>query len=268
MGGRPAVLAACLGAAVSAASAVEVPRRGTDQIARLCVVAFGGSERWREVRDARYTQHVVRYGPGNVPWRERQSEVYLRYQPRRQCRIESKTDEGLAHVVIYDGEKTCVLVGGREDTDPASLRRAYRNALSTLYLFSLPFPLEDPGVQLTYRGTTTYENREVYRLSAQLTPDAVPSPTTSFEYLIDAQSFQVPEMTYTVAADGVTYIVRWGDYRNIDGILRPLRWDYMASPRSKAMSVEFRNLKFNSRLPDSLFAIPPAPSRPARPQGR
>jgi outer membrane lipoprotein-sorting protein len=269
MGTRSAVAAASLAAAVSLAIAVDLPKRGTDQIARLCIVAFGGSERWRSVRDASYTQNVVRYGPGNVPWRERKSEIFLRYQPRRQCRIESTTDEGRPHIVIYDGERTRMFVGGKEESDPAAVRRAHRNALSTLYLFSLPFPLEDPGVQVTYRGTTTYNNRQVYRLSANLTPAAAPAPTTAFEYLIDAQTFHVPEMTYTVATDSVTYIVRWEDYRNFDGILRPMRWDYMASPRSKAMTVEFRDLRLNSGLSDALFTIPPGSSpSPRRPSQR
>jgi outer membrane lipoprotein-sorting protein len=220
------------------------------------------------VRDARYTQNVVRYGPGNTPWRERKSEIYLRYQPRRQCRIESKTEEGLTHLVVFDGEGTRVLVGGKEVADPVAVRRAYRNALNTLYLFSLPFALEDPGVQLTYRGTATYNDRQVYRLSAKLTPSAAPAPATSFEYLIDAQTYHVPEMTYTVAADGVTYIVRWEDYRNFNGILKPTRWDYMASPRAKAMSVEFQNLRINSGLSDSLFTLPPSPPPARRSQAK
>jgi outer membrane lipoprotein-sorting protein len=268
MRARVAVTAACFLAALSPGRAVDVPRRGTDQIARLCVVAFGGAERWRSVRDVRYTQKVVRFGPGDAPWRERKSEVYLRYQPRRQCRIESETDEGLQHLVVYDGEKTRVQVGGKEETDAAAVRRAHRNALNTLYLFSLPFPLEDPGVQLTYRGAAKHDGRQVYRLSAQLTAAAAPSPTTSFEYLIDAQTYQVPEMTYTSAADSVTYIVRWEDYRNFDGILRPLRWDYMASPRTRAMSVEFQNLKLNSGLSDDLFRFSQGKPAPRRPPAR
>lgn len=249
---RPAA-AALLSVLASSVPAVDIPARGTDQIAHFCVVAFGGADRWRQVRDIRYTQVVTRYGPGNKVWSQRSSEVFLRYRSRQQCRIESRTREGNLHVLVYDGEKVRVEVDGREDTDPAAMRRARRLALSTLYLSSLPFRMQDEGVVLTYRGKGKLGGRDVYRLEAAVRSGGSASPADTYEYYIDAETFQVPQLVYTIAADNVSYIVRWSEVRNFEGILRPLRWDYMAGPEQRAMTVDFSNFKLNSGLPDSLF---------------
>lgn len=258
----PAPLAAAVAAALaSAVPAVEIPQRGTDQIAHFCVVAFGGAERWRLVRDMRFTQVVTRYLPGNRPMSERALQVYLRFQPRPQCRIESRTEEGKPHLVVYDGERVRVEVGGREDPDPVVRRRGLRNALSTLYLASLPFPLEDPGVVLSYRGEGKLDGRSVYRLRADVHSSGIPSPADRYEFFIDTETFQVPQIVYTVAAESVSYIVRWSDYRNVDGILRAMRWDYMAGADEKAMSVEFRDLRINPGLSEALFRTRPAAAR-------
>ncbi|MEE9219571.1 MAG: hypothetical protein V3U98_10950 [Acidobacteriota bacterium] len=250
---------------VAGAAAVEIPQRGTDQIAHMCVIAFGGIERWNEVREVRYTQIVTRYGPGNRPLRERTSEVYLRYSPRRQCRIESFTDEGQRHLIIYDGNEVRVEQDGRAKEDPMDKKRALRTALSNLYLSALPFNLKDPDVVLTYRGETEVEGRKTYRIRVRVRGGKFYTPADQFDYFIDAKSFQIPQLIYTNSAEGISYVVRWSELRNVNGLLRPLRWDYMATPRQKAMSLEFRNLEINSGLPDSLFQIPPHPAG-TRPQ--
>jgi outer membrane lipoprotein-sorting protein len=258
---RPAalLLAGMAAAVVPAARAVDLPARGTDQIAHMCAVAFGGMERWREVRDARYSQVVTRYDAGNKPRKERRSEIYLRYQPRRQCRIESRTENGRPHILVYDGERVQILVDGREEKDPDEQRRGLRNALSTLYLFALPFNLEEPGVVLTYRGKAESLGRTIYRLEADVRRGPVPSPADTFEYWIDAETYQIPQVLYTLNAEGVTYVVQWEQLSNLGGVLKPLRWNYMATPRQRAMSVEFQGLQLNAGLADSLFRISAPP---------
>ena len=254
MTARPARLCAALVAlSATQAPAVEIPSRGTDQIAHFCVVAFGGKERWQEVRDARYTQVVTRYLPGNRPKSERTAEIYLRYQPRQQCRIDSRTEDGKRQLMIFDGQNVRVEVEGREDADPMVRRRALRNALSSLYLFSLPFPLRDPGVEVTYRGQGKVDGRPVYQIQAAVRNSGSASAADRYDFFIDTETFRVPQLMYTTAADNVSYVVRWSDYANLNGLLRPLRWDYMSDAMQKAMTIEMRGLKINSNLADSLF---------------
>jgi len=265
---RKAASAALLFCA-STCLAVEFPERGTDQIAHLCIVAYGGAERWSQVRDVRYTLVSTRYMSGNRPVNERSTEVFLRYHPRQQCRIESATREGRRQVVIYDGEKVRVQVDGREDATDAARRRGLRSALSTLYLFALPFNIREPGVTLTYRGQGKLDGRDVYRLQASVRPGGGPSPADTYEFLIDTESFQVQRLVYNIASEAVTYVVRWSDVANLDGILRPARWDYLATEKQKALTYEFRNLKLNSGLPDPLFSTrSPKPRPGARPSSR
>jgi len=263
--GRGLLAAAILAAATSTTRSVDIPTRGTDQIAHFCIVAFGGKERWQQVRDLSFQQVVVRYGPDRKPMGERTSRLYLRYQPRRQCRIESLTDDGKPHLVVYDGEKARVEVGGKEDTNAAIRRKGVRSALSALYLFSLPFPLQDPGVVLSYRGKGSLDGRQAYLLHADASRGSTPSPASTYDFYVDAETYQIPQLTYTVASDSVTYVVRWSDYQNIGGILRPVRWDYMASPRQIAMSVDLREMKINANLADALFRT--GPGRAARDAG-
>ena len=94
------------------AGAVEIPERGTDQIAHFCMVAHGGSERWDTVQDMRFTHVVTRYGPANKVVQERAAEVYMRLQPRQQCRIESFTEDGKPQTIIYDGKEVQLLTDG------------------------------------------------------------------------------------------------------------------------------------------------------------
>ncbi len=237
------------------AGAVEIPERGTDQIAHFCLVAHGGPERWETVRDMRFTHVVTRYGPGNKVIQERAAEVYMRLQPHRQCRIESFTEDGKSQIIIYDGNELQLLNDGVADNDSVALKRARRRTLSLLYMASLPFNLDDEDVSLTYRGEGTISGRDVYPHRAKIRGGRIFSPADTYDYFIDQETYRVAQLVYTNSGEGVSYLVRWSEMKNFGGILRPVRWDYMASPRQKATSVEYKDLQINPGLDSSLFEI-------------
>jgi len=237
------------------AGAVEIPERGTDQIAHFCMVAHGGSERWETVRDMRFTHVVTRYGPGNETIQERAAEVYMRLQPRRQCRIETFTEDGKSQTIIYDGEEIQLLNDGVAETDSVALKRARRRALSLLYMAGLPFNLDDEGVSLSYRGEGKIGERDVYHLRARIIGGKFFSPADTYDYFIDKETYRVAQLVYTNTREGVSYLVWWSEMKILEGILRPVLWDYMASPRQKATSVEYKDLQINSGLDRALFEI-------------
>lgn len=130
---------------------VAVAQESAQALVDRAIRHSGGWAAWSATRSVQFRKTIVRYAPdGTVKDRYVQLHRYL-LNPSPRMRIES-VDKGAKVVLINDGHQAWKLVDGKLATSSSDVNSARNSTFGSHYVFSMPFKLRDPGVQVSDGG--------------------------------------------------------------------------------------------------------------------
>lgn len=221
------------------------------------ITAHGGWEAWVALKDVTFTLTVVSLTPqGDVAG----GRVSLyRLKRHGKARVETVTGNGLL-VEGFDGERPWAVRDGTRLTTTDALTRAHFQAVNWWYWMGIPFKWRDPGVIVRERKPTTFQGKPVAVLEVTFAREG---PTDRFTYYIERETHHIvfvetdlrPGVWPGVAGTGWS---TWHDYRTVGPFtLHTRRISYANRDLTVKRSVVlFGDVRFNTGLPDRLFAGP------------
>ncbi len=225
------------------------------------VAAHGGMEAWENLKDMTFTITRVALDPrGDVAG----AKVSLYYMKRHgKTRVETITGKGLL-VQGFDGQKPWVTLDGKPKTSEAALKRAHFFSVNWWYWMGIPFKLKDPGVIVRHKGTLTFRGKPVDILEATF-QQGVGETNDRYTYYIDQKNyhilfveFQLQPGVWPKVGGSTPKRSTWLDYKKEGPFTMHTKRIFYGNPEltDKRAILLFRDFKFNTGLPDKLFAAP------------
>ena len=225
------------------------------------IAAHGGMQAWHDLKDMTFTITQVALNPqGHVAG----ATVSLYYMKRHgKTRVETITSKGLL-VQGFDGQKPWVTLGGRPETSEEALKRAHFLSVNWWYWMGVPFKLKDPGVMLRYKGGSTFRGKPIDILEVMF-EKGVGETSDRYTYSIDQKTYQILCVEFQLQP-GVWPNVggptpgrsTWLDYKKEGPFTLHTRRIFYGNPEltDKRAILLLHDFKFNTGLPDQLFAAP------------
>jgi hypothetical protein len=225
------------------------------------VAAHGGIQAWENLKDMTFTITRVALDPrGDVAG----ANVSLYYMKRHgKTRVETITGKGLL-VQGFDGQKPWVTLDGKPKTGKAALEHAHFLSVNWWYWMGIPFKLKDPGVFVRHKGTLTFRGKPVDILEATF-QQGVGETNDRYTYYIDQKThhilfveFQLQPGVWPKVGGPTPKRSTWLDYNKERPFTMHTKRIFYGNPEltDKRAILLFRDFKFNTGLPDKLFAAP------------
>jgi len=226
-------------------------------VVERAIAAHGGRQVWRTRHDAVYATTWTHYEQGRPDVSSRYT-VKLRLNgpsgPLSEAVVQG--DENGSPVLMgISGWRSWFHVGTQRYEDVASLKanRAFIRRAGTL--LTVPFCLDDPGIDLQWDGQEVRAGMVVDRIRAArpLWPDAL--------YLFDRSTGRASGIGSPVSETPTWSLGHYAEFTEIDGILIPSlqifeRHDPATGRRHKSLSISVDQARFRNGLDPSTFEPP------------
>jgi hypothetical protein len=182
---------------------------------------------------------------------------------------------GLAEEVVYgfDGHEDWMLRGGRAVQGIPGVAFTRFHALSSTYLFRLPFMLAEVTAALSYEGQEVLGDKRWEKVRAVFEEDT--APVDWLVLYFDAEGGLLDRVLLSVRAeflDHRLWVGRWSDYRHVHGVKRERRRAFypanesgrVTGPMAAEQLVE--HVRFGDRFSAELV-VRPLPAAGGSPAG-
>jgi len=252
-------IAAWLLAAAWAAPVLAVVERGAASLSAAEIVdkniaARGGLAAWQKIRTMVWVGHVQTAdgAAGELPF-------LLEQKRPNMTRFEVK-GQGVRSVRGFDGASGWKMRAGRSG-EPAIEAYSGEEVKFAREAGGIDGPLIDyqaKGIMVSLDGVDSIDGRKAYRLSL-----AWPSGTSRHVW-IDAESFldiQSDRQARDNRGRIATVVVRYGDFRTVDGVQIPMRIETSSAMAKSGDKMLIDRVALNPPLEDRQFARPAMPHR-------
>ncbi|MCZ6752839.1 MAG: hypothetical protein O7E51_13555 [Acidobacteria bacterium] len=242
---------------------LENPR----EIVQQAIDALGGLEGWNALQDVTFREIRIRYENGE-PGAERRRINYFKrdHQGGDKIRIEEENPNG-TRLMVFDGQEAWgqisdrvfsgpgATLGGRGTGARAGMPLRWQSQ-ATLYFFSLPFKLLDPGVNLTLEGEESVEGNLCYVVKVTFGEEVGDHSDHSYTFFIDQQSFRIHKYSFTQwSVEPYTRDVHLPDWQQVGPVVKHMRQVQYLDGKLHAER-RWEILSVNQGLDDSLFTLP------------
>lgn len=241
-------------AALSAPSARPALALTADQLVARNLDARGGAAALAAIKSLGLTGKMIFPGDFQLDYRETRS----RAAGGDKSRVDA-TIQGLTVVTAYDG-RTGWRVNpfqGRRDAEQMSADEGRSMADSSLVSGMLQSAAAD-GSTVTALGREDFDGTDAWKVKV------VQKDGDQFTYLLDPDTMLEIAMTETRTVRGALQVNHYelGDYEKIGGVYFPMSVEsWQGGQSNQRQRVEIASGEANVAAPDSLFAVPSAPSR-------
>jgi hypothetical protein len=251
---------------------MRLPENEAGRLVARGIEAAGGWERWWQHEDVAFVSTLALFDPAG---RAVSETIFLHRLPLHgepQTRLDSV---GLAEEVVYgfDGDEDWMLRDGRAVQGIPGIAFTRFHALSSMYLFRLPFMLAEVPATLSYEGQESLGTKRWEKVRAVLEEEAAP-----FDWLVlyfDAERGLLDRVLLSVRAeflDHRLWVGRWIDYREAHGVKQERRRTFypangsgrVTGPMAAEQLVE--HVRFGNRFWSELVE-PPLPAAGGSPAG-
>jgi hypothetical protein len=216
------------------------------------VQAYGGEAKLARLRCLRTTTRGTLQLPGGEAGFAAETSAQL---PGRIKNVLHCDLQGRTHTLtqVIDGEQVAVVVDGQAQPVKQQTEAELRELLYAQQVQTLTPLLRDAAYQLTLAGEERVNGRPAVavQVAARGHRDVVLSFDQATGLLVKARRRTVDQAT----AREVLQEEEYGDYRDRDGLLRPVKVVVFKDGR-KFMEAEVVTIKYLEKLDDSVFALP------------
>jgi len=222
------------------------------------IAALGGMETYHEFRSARFTLTTELYDPATGRLRRARPRyvTLAKVDGEELARIERWTWSGDPFVVQgFDGEEAWAYVNG--ERAPAGHREAEEAIYvcrDVFYWFSLPYKLNDPGVNLHYDGTDE-KGREVVRVTFGA---GVGEHQDVWWYLFDEEETLPVQVRYQEEGSDNLNRLYWEDFRTADGYVYPGKRIHIDERDRVTKILRMSDVRLNPEVRSAYFTDPDA----------